>query len=956
MDTTRDEVSTVGREKQLQMIDSLLTKVVSRDGGSLMLSGEPGIGKSHLLREVVSRAKTLAIRPASLRCSEGVANDPFALFRRLGALFDVTEPKSFRTDTARFRYGRQTLDAVAAHPSIVLIDDLHWCDYLSSVALLHLLDYGTNLGIGFIVATRPLDEFDDTGTIAHVRSLSHLMTQAPLTGLSKPETSVLVSRMTSTTPTPHFETSLQNLTNGNPFFLLELTRLDSNDFSAGDVKIPRELTNILDQRLNLLKGSETIIAMAALLGNSGDQSIVFRCLLSLGYENVVIADALNNAERFGLLTLTEGRYEFSHALYTQRLVMRMSYAQRGVFHGAAATILAGESRLIAAMAHLSQSAKTVDVAFGRTIALAALGVCRDSGDHAGVVESSHWLLENAEIAAPERVNLLIDLAASQIAVGHRVDGRRNAELANTLACAIGDVEAEAESVMQWSARSDFTPDREPIIAAFARVDCAALSPDTRVRLLSAYSQSVLLVPTEEHISITSGSEIINSFGTTLPGDVRTGSTEAAAWNWDVNATLARRLANDARNEAFEGSTSGITTDTRIQALLAWREAHRSPAHLQRRLEATEQAVELSRSEGRQHEAASFCHILDLMESGDFARADLEIQQLRSIANGGGSFIAQWWSGFLHTGRLISRGRFTEAAHEAQQVFNRGQLADEPGRLVIMLEQQTMILIESIIPRELSELFQGDTQLLANHYARAVAALANAALGNVAAAERYLSETLNVFDDPDREAAWLPTVTVLIEAAHLLGRYDIAARGVPLLEPYARQHVTYIGNTVRGPVRRFSGLAKHAAGDVRAAVDDLLIARNECRRVGDHLWDLACSVDILEALAHTDPKRGLELVPENVIIEAEASEMKWRAKRGRTALMAARTGIASRIGLSPRQIDVMNGLLGNHTINEIAARLGFSHSTVRQESMAIYKILEIEGRTAIVNRARELQLF
>ncbi|NBP54393.1 MAG: hypothetical protein EBU67_08935 [Actinobacteria bacterium] len=482
MDTMRDDVSTVGREKQLQMIDSLLTKVVSRDGGSLMLSGEPGIGKSHLLREVVLRAKTLAIRPVSLRCSEGVANDPFALFRRLGALFDVTEPKSFRTDTARFRYGRQTLDAVAAHPSIVLIDDLQWCDYLSSVALLHLLDYGTNLGIGFVVATRPLDEFDDTGTIAHVRSLSHLMTQAPLTGLSKPETSVLVSRMTSTTPTPHFETSLQNLTNGNPFFLLELTRLDSNDFSAGDVKIPRELTNILDQRLNLLKGSETIIAMAALLGNSGDQSIVFRCLLSLGYENVVIADALNNAERFGLLTLTEGRYEFSHALYTQRLVMRMSYAQRGVFHGAAATILAGESRLIAAMAHLSQSAKTVDVAFGRTIALAALGVCRDSGDHAGVVESSHWLLENAEIAAHERVNLLIDLAASQIAVGHRVDGRRNAELANTLARAIGDVEAEAESVMQWSARSDFTPDREPIIAAFARIDRAALSPDTRVEL------------------------------------------------------------------------------------------------------------------------------------------------------------------------------------------------------------------------------------------------------------------------------------------------------------------------------------------------------------------------------------------------------------------------------------------------------------------------------------------
>jgi DNA-binding NarL/FixJ family response regulator len=53
---------------------------------------------------------------------------------------------------------------------------------------------------------------------------------------------------------------------------------------------------------------------------------------------------------------------------------------------------------------------------------------------------------------------------------------------------------------------------------------------------------------------------------------------------------------------------------------------------------------------------------------------------------------------------------------------------------------------------------------------------------------------------------------------------------------------------------------------------------------------------------------------------------------------------------------MNGLLQNLTINEIAQHLGFSHSTVRQESIAIYKALQIEGRTAIADRARQLQLF
>jgi DNA-binding NarL/FixJ family response regulator len=52
---------------------------------------------------------------------------------------------------------------------------------------------------------------------------------------------------------------------------------------------------------------------------------------------------------------------------------------------------------------------------------------------------------------------------------------------------------------------------------------------------------------------------------------------------------------------------------------------------------------------------------------------------------------------------------------------------------------------------------------------------------------------------------------------------------------------------------------------------------------------------------------------------------------------------------------LNGLLKDLTINEIAQNLGFSHSTVRQDSIAIYKTLHIAGRAAITTRARELHL-
>jgi len=949
-------VSTVGREQQLMMIDSLLTKVMSRDGGSLLFSGEPGIGKSHLLRDAVTRAKSLSIRTVSLRCSESDVNEPFALLSRLGALFEIPEPASFQTDTARFRYGRHVLDAAAEHPSIILIDDLQWCDYLSSIALLHLFDYGINLGLGFIATTRPLDDFDDTGTVIQVRTLSQLMAHVPLTGLSTTETSLLVSQVMSTTLSSRIEKSLQDLTNGNPFFLLEILRSDADVNSLGELKIPRELETVLDQRINLLKDHENIISMAALIGISGDRRILFLSLVFLGFEDAAIADALRRAERYGLLKVSEEQYDFSHALYTQRLISRMSYVQRGTYHGAAAITLANETRFMAAMSHLSQSEKVVDVEFGKSVAVTALQISHTNGDHAGTAEASQWLLEHSEQQVPEQVNLLIELAKSQIAIGRRIEGRKNAELASTLARSIGDTESEAQAVMQWAARSDFTPDRDSIISAFEGIDRDKLSPNTRINFLSAYSLAVLLVPTEEHVSITSGSGLITSFGTNISEDVRSESTDSVAWNWNVNASLARQLATDAREEAFANTDSGIENDTRIQSLLAWRESHRSPAFVSQRLAATEKAVELSRLGGKYHESAHFCHILDLMESGEFTRADLEITQLRTFAHTGGSFIAQWWSGFLHTGRLISRGRFSESNQEAQLAFSKGQLADEPGRLVIMLEQQTVILIESIIPPELSALFQGETALLANHYARALAALANASLGNVATSEQYITDTLSVFDDTEQEAAWLPTVAMLIETAHLLGRYDIAARGVDLLEPYSRQHVTYIGNTIRGPVRRYCALAKHASGDVRGAVDDLLMARNESRRSGDHLWDLACSVDILELLAEMDPRRAIELVPESIIIEAEASEMKWRAHRGRAALSAARTSIASDLGFSHRQIKVMYGLLQNLTINEIALNLGFSHSTVRQESIAIYKALQIDGRATIADRARELQLF
>ena len=84
-------------------------------------------------------------------------------------------------------------------------------------------------------------------------------------------------------------------------------------------------------------------------------------------------------------------------------------------------------------------------------------------------------------------------------------------------------------------------------------------------------------------------------------------------------------------------------------------------------------------------------------------------------------------------------------------------------------------------------------------------------------------------------------------------------------------------------------------------------------------------------------------------------MKWRALRGRAALSRARNTLAQQLGLTERQCLVLQGLSTNSTINEIADTLGFSHSTVRQDSIVIYRLLGISGRSHIADRARELML-
>ena len=60
-------------------------------------------------------------------------------------------------------------------------------------------------------------------------------------------------------------------------------------------------------------------------------------------------------------------------------------------------------------------------------------------------------------------------------------------------------------------------------------------------------------------------------------------------------------------------------------------------------------------------------------------------------------------------------------------------------------------------------------------------------------------------------------------------------------------------------------------------------------------------------------------------------------------------------LTGRQLQILEGLIEGKTNFEIAADLGYSVSTVRQETIKIYSMLNVSGRRAAAQEALRQQI-
>jgi len=160
-----------GREVERRLIGDLVARVEAGEPGALAFVGEPGVGKSRLLRDGVPGTR---VRRLDLVGYEPEAAVPYGAARGLLALLPPDDRAAGR-DTAPtdpMRVSESVFAALSATgPTLLVVDDLQWLDP-PSAALVHYLVRGavaSRRAIGLLAGTRP--SADSTPILASLERL-----------------------------------------------------------------------------------------------------------------------------------------------------------------------------------------------------------------------------------------------------------------------------------------------------------------------------------------------------------------------------------------------------------------------------------------------------------------------------------------------------------------------------------------------------------------------------------------------------------------------------------------------------------------------------------------------------------------------------------------------------------------------------------------------------------------
>lgn len=373
----------VGRAAELSAIDEKVKQATSGGGRQVVLvSGEPGIGKTVLVSRAASRAFASGIPVTYGRCDQDLQMPYQPFVEALGHLVEHLAPlgrlpsghvgRSIGLLVGRDEPGREQrsplgavsgiersllFDAVAAffeqvaaeRGLVVVLDDLHWADgpTLSLLGYLCKCDRDPRLAI---LATFRHAEVGTDHPLSETLATLHRepgVTRTTLSGLSDLDTLEMMEAIAGHS-LEHDGTALRDVllaeTRGNPFFLEEmlrhlaesgaLVRKDGRWVASADVRnvsLPVSVREVIGRRIaHLGRQTGQLLSVASVLGQDFDLELLSAVS---GVDATECLEHCEAAMRTGILReVGPGRFSFAHGLMTRALYDELSATRRAMLH------------------------------------------------------------------------------------------------------------------------------------------------------------------------------------------------------------------------------------------------------------------------------------------------------------------------------------------------------------------------------------------------------------------------------------------------------------------------------------------------------------------------------------------------------------------------------------------------------------------------------------------------
>jgi DNA-binding SARP family transcriptional activator/nucleoside-triphosphatase THEP1 len=441
----------IGRSTELGWLVDAARQAAAGAGRAVVVSGEPGIGKTRLAEALVATVAADGFAVAWARCQESASSAPYWGYAQIAEqlLAAGVVSHAARDDISAAGGGVHTIDPAAdrtalhatmvaalrstTRPLLLVVDDLQWADASSLRALEFVAGALATVPVLLVATVRPIRADAPPPLVACMAEVArHAGSQRiDLRGLTHADVGRWLSGRGGAPVADEVARLVHERTGGNPFFVGEVVELLARQDRLTDVtaargaRVPGAALDVVRRRVSMLPAeTQQLLATASVLGLTIELDVLAH---AAGITTADALDTLDPAVEAGLLAedpTGPARLRFAHALVADALAAELSVARRARLHAAVVTAIealrsAGLDEHLPALVHHGRAGAAAGVA-PQAFEYATRAARAADGREAFEVAAGYWddarsLLDLARPGDPRaRYDVLVELGRARL--------------------------------------------------------------------------------------------------------------------------------------------------------------------------------------------------------------------------------------------------------------------------------------------------------------------------------------------------------------------------------------------------------------------------------------------------------------------------------------------------------------------------------------------------------------